>query len=143
MGQEIKQGDEVKVHYTGKLDDGTVFDSSQGREPISFKVGEGQVIPGFENAVEGMEVGESKTVTIPSEQAYGPRREDMVVTVEKDKFPDGVDPEEGQRFQVGSSEGQSVPAVVTDVSGEEVTLDANSPLAGQDLTFEIEVVEVS
>lgn len=143
MGQEIKQGDEVKVHYTGKLEDGTVFDSSQGREPISFKVGEGQVIPGFENAVEGMEVGQSKTVTIPSDQAYGPRREDMVVTVEKDKFPEGVDPEEGQRFQVGSSEGQSVPAVVTNVTGDEVTLDANSPLAGQDLTFDIEVVEVS
>jgi peptidylprolyl isomerase len=143
MGQEVKQGDEVKVHYTGKLEDGTVFDSSQGREPISFKVGEGQVIPGFENAVEGMEVGQSKTVTIPSDQAYGPRREDMVVTVEKDKFPEGVDPEEGQRFQVGSSEGQSVPAVVTNVTGDEVTLDANSPLAGQDLTFDIEVVEVS
>lgn len=140
---EAQNGNEVKVHYTGKLDDGTVFDSSDGREPIEFTVGEGQVIPGFEQAVVGMEVGEKKTVTIPCDDAYGPRRDDMVVTVDKDKFPEGVEPEQGQRFQVGSEQGQAIPAVVTDVTESKVTLDANSPLAGQDLTFEIELVEVS
>jgi FKBP-type peptidyl-prolyl cis-trans isomerase 2 len=140
---EAKQGDEVKVHYTGKLDDGTVFDSSQGRDPIGFTVGSGEVIPGFEEAVVGMEVGDKKTIKIESENAYGPRREDMVVTVDRDKFPEDVEPEEGQRFQVGSEQGQAIPAVVTDVTGDKITLDANSPLAGKDLTFEIELVEVS
>ncbi len=139
---EAKSGKQVTVHYTGKLTDGTVFDSSQGRQPLGFTLGEGQVISGFEQAVEGMSPGEKKTVTIPSDQAYGPRREDMVVQVNKEQFPDDVDPEVGQQFQIGAENGQTFTAEVTDVQDDAVTLDANSPLAGKDLVFEIELVNV-
>ncbi|MFP4355533.1 MAG: peptidylprolyl isomerase [Phycisphaerae bacterium] len=140
---EAKSGDQVSVHYTGKLTDGTVFDSSEGREPLDFTLGQGQVIPGFEQAITGMNTGEKKTVTIPSDQAYGPRREDMVVEVEKEQFPDDVDPEIGQRFQIGADGGQNFTAQVTAVNDNTVTLDANSPLAGQDLVFEIELVDIN
>lgn len=139
---KIKEGDTVKVHYTGKVSDGTVFDTSKEREPLEFTIGEGKLIPGFEKAVVGMGVGDSSTVTIPSDEAYGDKRDDMVVDVEKDQIPPEIKPEVGQQLQVQQKDGNAIPVVITDVSEETVKLDANHPLAGEDLTFEIEVIEV-
>jgi len=140
---QAKLNDKVSVHYTGKLDDGTVFDSSVQREPLEFTVGEGQVIPGFENAVVGMETGDSKTVRIPADEAYGQRRDDMLIEVERDQFPPHIEPEVGQQLQVRQANGQPVVVSVAEVSDDNVTLDANHPLAGQDLTFEIELVHIN
>jgi peptidylprolyl isomerase len=137
-----KQGDTVKVHYTGKLDDGTVFDSSAGREPLEFTLGAGQVIPGFEEAVDGMNPGESKTKMIPAEQAYGERRVEMVLQVERTHLPPGMDPQIGQEMQVRTADGAVVPVMVIDADEATITLDANHPLAGQNLTFEIELVSI-
>ena len=139
---QAKHGDTVKVHYTGKFDDGTVFDSSTGRDPLEFTIDQGQVIPGFEEAVVGMNLGESKIVTIPSDQAYGPRREEMVVQVEKNQLPEDVKPEVGDRLQLVQADGQAFIVEVTDIDDSNVTLDANHPLAGKDLVFEVELVEV-
>ncbi|MFO7982193.1 MAG: peptidylprolyl isomerase [Desulfuromonadales bacterium] len=138
---QAKEGDSVKVNYTGKLEDGTVFDSSEGKEPLEFTVGSGQIIPGLDKAVDGMEVGESKTVTVESEEAYGPRRDEMVLEVERERLPEEIEPEVGQQLQVGSSEDQTMIVQITDVTDTAVTLDANHPLAGKDLTFDIELVE--
>ncbi len=138
----IKEGDTVKVHYTGKIADGTVFDSSKEREPLEFKIGEGKLIPGFEKAVVGMNEGDTNTVTIPVQEAYGEKRDDMVVDVEKSQIPEDIDPEVGQQLQIQQQDGGAIPVVITDVTGDSVKLDANHPLAGQELTFEIEVVEV-
>ena len=139
---QIKTGDTVKVHYTGKLADGSEFDSSINKEPMQFKIGEGKLIPGFEQAVVGMSVGEKNTFTIPSTEAYGERRDDMNVNVEKEKLPDDLEPELGQQLQIQQQDGNAIPVVIADVTDTHVTLDANHPLAGEDLTFEIEVVEV-
>jgi peptidylprolyl isomerase len=136
------KGSDVKVHYTGRLDDGTVFDTSKDRDPLSFTLGEGQVISGFENAVEGMGEGESKEARIPAEEAYGERREELILSVPREQFPDEVEPEVGQRLQMQTQEGEVVPVMVADVEEDVVRLDANHPLAGRDLTFDIEVVEV-
>lgn len=140
---KVKDGDTVKVHYTGKLtEDGTVFDSSEDREPLEFTLGEGQLIPGFEQAVIGMEVGEDTTVDIASEDAYGERREDLELEVSKSDLPDNIDPQVGMQLQMQQQEnGQAIPVQITDVEEEYVQLDANHPLAGKDLTFEIELVE--
>ncbi|MGK7389865.1 MAG: FKBP-type peptidyl-prolyl cis-trans isomerase [Candidatus Cyclobacteriaceae bacterium M2_1C_046] len=140
--KKVQEGDEVRVHYTGKLEDGTVFDTSKEREPLQFKVGSGQMIKGFDEAVKGMEVGEAKTAKLSSEEAYGERNDQMIVTLTKDKFPEDIKPEVGQQLSMQSQEGQPIPVVVTDIKNDEVTLDANHPLAGKDLIFEIEVVEV-
>jgi peptidylprolyl isomerase len=140
---KVKDGDTVKVHYTGRLEDGTVFDSSLDREPLSFTLGKGQLIPGFEAAVIGMEVGDNTTARIPSEQAYGPVREDMIARVGKDQLPDGLNPEVGQKLQVPQNDGHVMIVTVTDVDDTHITLDANHPLAGKDLTFEIKLVEVA
>lgn len=140
---QAKAGDNVKVHYTGKLDDGTVFDSSAEREPLEFSLGSGNVIPGFEEAIVGMTPGESKTATIPAEQAYGPRRDELAIAVEKEQIPTDLSVEVGQQLQISQNNGQVIPVIVTDVSDSKVTLDANHPLAGQQLTFDIELVEVS
>ncbi len=137
-----KQGDAVKVNYTGRLEDGTVFDSSEGREPLAFTVGNGQVIPGFDAAVDGMEVGDAKTITVPSTEAYGPYREDMVLTVPREQLPEGLDPEVGQQLQMGQSQEDMLIVSVTEVTDDTITLDANHPLAGKDLTFEIELVAI-
>jgi FKBP-type peptidyl-prolyl cis-trans isomerase 2 len=137
-----KQGDTVKVHYTGKLDDGTVFDTSRTRHPLQFTLGKGQVISGFESAVTGMNIGESKTTTIPVDQAYGPRRDDMIVTVKRDQFPPDVNPNVGQRLELEQENSQSILVTVTDVSDSNITLDANHPLAGKALTFELELVGI-
>lgn len=140
---QAKQGDKVKVHYTGKLDDGTIFDSSAGRDPLEFTLGSGQIIPGFDAGVTGMSVGESKTVNIPSVEAYGPHHEEMVITVGRDEFPPEVTPTIGDQLQMRHETGQVVMVTIAEISDENVTLDANHPLAGKDLTFEIELVEVA
>ncbi|MBW4522281.1 MAG: peptidylprolyl isomerase [Scytolyngbya sp. HA4215-MV1] len=137
-----KHGDTVKVHYTGRLDDGTVFDSSLNQEPLEFTIGTGSIIPGFENAVLGMSPGDSKTEHIPADQAYGPYVEEMVVTVDRQQLPAEIQPEVGQQFQIQQSPDQVIPVIVTDVSDSRVTLDANHPLAGEDLTFDIQLVAI-
>lgn len=139
---QAKKGDTVEVHYTGKLEDGTVFDTSQDREPLSFTLGEDKVIPGFEKAVEGMEPGETKTEELSPEDAYGQHREDMVMELERDQIPENVDPQVGQQLQLRMQDGQTVPVVITDLGDESVTIDANHPLAGKKLIFEIELLDV-
>ena len=139
---QAKTGDTVKVHYTGKLDDGTIFDSSANHEPLQFTVGEGQLIPGFEQAIIGMNPGESKTVQILSENAYGPHREEMVMEVDRSDFPADLEPEVDQRLQVSQSDGKTFAVTVTAVSELKVTLDGNHPLAGKDLTFEVQLSEI-
>jgi peptidylprolyl isomerase len=139
---QAKSGDTVKIHYTGKLNDGTVFDSSVNREPLEFTLARGQVIPGFEQAVLGMTPGESKTQTIPMTQAYGPYREEMVIQVNREQLPPDLAPEVGQQLQVQQPDGQAVPVFITEVTDSQVTLDANHPLAGEDLIFDIQLVEI-
>jgi len=139
----IKQGDTVKVHYTGTLPDGTVFDSSRERDPLEFTLGQGQLIPGFEAAVEGMKVGEAKKETFAPDMAYGPRRDELAFEVPRAQLPAELKPEVGQQLAMQQPSGQAVPVVVASVAEETVTLDANHPLAGKDLTFEIEVVAVN
>lgn len=139
---QAKHGDTVKVHYTGKLEDGTVFDTSIDRDPLQFTIGEGQVIPGFEQAVLGMNPGESKTIRIPTDEAYGTRREEMVMVVDRNQLPADLNPEVGQQLQRSQPDGQTIVVTVTEVSKSSVTVDANHPLAGKDLTFDIQLVEV-
>lgn len=140
---QAKQGDTVKVHYTGKLQDGNVFDSSVNREPLEFTLGAGNMIPGFEQAVQGMNIGDKKTAEIPSEQAYGEKREDMIISVPRENVPGDIEPEVGQQLAIQQQGGQQVPVTVTEVTEEKVVLDANHPLAGKDLVFEIELVEIA
>lgn len=137
-----KQGDKVKVHYTGKLGDGSVFDSSVEREPLEFTIGEGMVIPGFEQAVVGLEPGASTETTIASENAYGPHSKDLVTEVPRERLPEGMEVTIGQQLQVSMANGQQAVVLVTDVQETSITIDANHPLAGQDLTFAIELVEI-
>ena len=139
---EVRKGDSVKVHYTGRLDDGTVFDSSAGKEPLEFAVGSGQVIAGFDEAVVGMEVGQSKVVHIPVDKAYGVRNEEMVITTPLAHVPPDLDPELGMRLEMGGANGELIRVVVTEITDSHITLDANPPLAGKDLTFDIELVEI-
>ncbi|MBN1547534.1 MAG: peptidylprolyl isomerase [Syntrophaceae bacterium] len=140
---KAKQGNSVKVHYKGSLDDGNVFDSSHGREPLEFTIGEGRVIAGFEDAVIGMVPGDQKTVRIACEQAYGPRREDMVAVFNSAQFPENIVPAVGQILQLKRDDGMLVQVMITNVTGDQVTLDANHPLAGQDLIFDIQLVEIT
>jgi peptidylprolyl isomerase len=134
-------GSTVAVHYKGMLDDGSVFDSSEGRDPLEFVLGEGKVIPGFEQAVADMEVGDSKTVKIPCAEAYGERNEDMMMAVPREQVPPEITPEVGMMLQVQTPQGP-MPVRVGKVTDENIMLDANHPLAGQDLTFELELVEI-
>lgn len=140
--QQAKSGDTVRIHYTGKLKDGTRFDSSAGREPLEFALGSGQVIPGFDNAVDGMKVGDSKTVTISPEHAYGPRHEQLIQEVPKTALPPELEPEIGMQLQSKAPDGQTMQLLVTEVAEQTITVDGNHPLAGQDLTFDIELVEI-
>jgi peptidylprolyl isomerase len=140
---KVKDGDTVKVHYTGTLENGEVFDSSENREPLEFTLGEGQLIPGFEKAVTSLNVGDSTTVDIPSKEAYGEVREDLIISVPKSQLPEDIEPQVGMQLQVNQPDGQPVPVRVTDIDDENLTLDANHPLAGQNLTFKIELVEVA
>lgn len=139
---EAKTGDKVQIHYTGKLDDGTTFDTSSGRDPLEFEVGSGQVISGFDKAVEGMSEGENKSVTIDPSDAYGERHEQLVQEVPKSALPDDIDPEVGMALQSRSPDGQVTQLTVTEVSDESITVDANHPLAGQALNFDIELVKI-
>ena len=138
-----KKGNRVKVHYTGKLQDGTIFDSSIEREPLEFVIGDGNMIKGFDQAVEGMQTGETVTANIPSSEGYGERRPDMMVEVPIDQVPENINPAVGQQLSVQQANGQTMPVVVTAVSEDKITLDANHPLAGKDLTFEINLVEIA
>jgi FKBP-type peptidyl-prolyl cis-trans isomerase 2 len=137
-----KPGDKVRIHYTGKLEDGTVFDSSADRDPLEFTIGAGQVIPGVEEAVTGMEPGESKSAMIPPEQGYGPHRQEMVATVEREQLPDHLSPTVGQQLSVQQQDGRQFSVTVTDISDKTVTLDANHRLAGRSLVFDLELVAV-
>jgi peptidylprolyl isomerase len=139
---QAKSGDTVRIHYTGTLNDGTEFDSSAGRDPLEFALGGGQVIAGFDSAVDGMSVGEQKSVTIAPAEAYGERHEQLVQEVPKSALPDEIQPQVGMQLQSQSPEGQVMNLVVTEVDEESITVDANHPLAGQALTFEIELVEI-
>lgn len=142
MSQATK-GNKVKVHYTGALTDNTVFDSSREREPIEFTVGAGQMIEGFDVAVEGMTVGETKKVTVPCEKAYGPKNDEAMLTVPKTQLPEGLTPKEGMQLEATQQDGRKQMLVIAEVKDEDVVLDANHPLAGKDLVFDIELVEVA
>lgn len=162
---QAKNGDTVRVHYTGTLNDGTIFDSSEsaeeescgcscsssggcgtgddcGCEPLEFTIGAGNVIPGFEKAVLGLSLGESIKVTIPVDEAYGPRHEQMIAVVDRSELSGDIEPIEGQQLEVVLQDGTSMPVLITEVTETTVTLDANHPLAGQDLTFDIKLVEI-
>ena len=141
MGQ-AKSGDTVRIHYTGTLDDGTQFDSSSGRDPLEFSLGGGQVIPGFDAAVSGMSIGESKSVTIAPEDAYGERHEKLVQQVPRNILPEDMEPAVGIQLQSQSPDGQVMNLVITEVVEDTITVDANHPLAGFALTFAIELVEI-
>jgi peptidylprolyl isomerase len=143
MTTPAKEGDTVKVHYTGTLEDGTVFDSSREREPMQFTIGGGQLIPGFEQTVIGMNPGESRTTTILAENAYGMRREDLVLEVDRDRFPPDMNADVGMQLELRHPGGLTQTVVVTEASESTVTLDANHPLAGRNLVFDIELVELA
>ena len=137
-----EDGNTVKVHYTGKFEDGTVFDTSADRDPLEFTIGRGQLIPGFEQAVIGMSPGESKTVNIPADEAYGQHNAEMLTEVDRSQFPADLNPEVGQQLQLNRPDGQTVVVTVASVSESTVTLDANHPLVGKDLIFDIQLVEI-
>ena len=136
-------GNTVKVHYTGKLEDGTVFDSSKGRDPLEVKLGTNAIIPGFEKGLMGMEVGDKKTITIPSEEGYGPRRDELIMEVDKSAFPENITPEVGLQLQMQREDGQNLPVTIAKIEDEKITLDANFPLAGKTLIFDVEMMEVA
>jgi len=139
---QAKNGDTVKINYKGTLDDGTVFDSSEGRDPLSFTLGSGQVIPGFEEAVLGMTVGENKSINIPADKAYGQRNEEMIIEAPRDQVPPEITPEIGLKLQMGGPNGEVVVVEITEVTDSHIKLDANPPLAGKDLNFDIELVAI-
>lgn len=139
---QAKSGDTVHVHYTGKLNDGSVFDSSEGRDPLTFQLGVGQVVPGFDKAVTGMEVGEKKTVTFPSDEAYGPRMDQLVFTVPRENLPQGYDPQVGEMLGMETKDGRQMQVLVIEADNAGVKLDANHRLAGEDLTFDVELVKI-
>ena len=139
---DAKKGDTVKVHYTGRLDDGSVFDSSLDGEPLQFIIGEGHVIQGFEEAVEGMSPGEKKTVRIEFEKAYGPHYDEGVIVVERSGLPEDLKPKVGDVLQIPQHDGDPLIVTVKEITDTTITLDANHPLAGKDLIFEIELMEI-
>jgi peptidylprolyl isomerase len=140
--QQVKSGDTIKVHYHGKLTDGTTFDSSEGRDPLEFEVGSGMVIQGFDEGVTGMAIGEKKTINIPADEAYGQKEEDRVMEFPMDRFPPDLQPEVGMQLNMSNGEGQDLPVLIAEVREDTVLLDANHPLAGEDLTFDLELVEI-
>jgi len=142
MAREAQSGDRVKVHYTGTLDDGTVFDSSREGEPIEFELGSGEVIDGFDQAVIGLEEGASREVRLDPDEAYGQRSDDLVIDVDRDDLPEDLDPEVGQTLAVEGADGEEMAAWVADVGEDAITVDLNHPLAGRSLTFEVELLEI-
>jgi FKBP-type peptidyl-prolyl cis-trans isomerase 2 len=139
---DVKAGDTVRIHYTGTLDDGSTFDSSSGRDPLEFTVGSGQIISGLDNAVPGMSVGEKKVVEVPHDEAYGPHNPQAQQTIPRETIPDDIPVDPGTRLQMRTQDGREVAVTVVESDEEKVLLDANHPLAGKDLTFEIELVEI-
>lgn len=139
----VKTGDTVRIHYTGTLRDGSRFDSSEGREPLEFTVGSGQIIPGLDVAIPGMAVGDSKTVEVPCDQAYGPVNPDARQSIPREGIPDDIPLDPGTQLQMQTPQGQVVPVTVVEADEATVTLDANHPLAGQDLIFAIELVAIN
>jgi peptidylprolyl isomerase len=140
--QTVKSGDKVKVHYHGRLTNGTSFDSSEGRQPLEFTVGSGMVIVGFDNGVKGMKVGDKKTIEIPVHEAYGPKDPKMLLDFPIDRFPESIQPAVGLQLYMNDNSGQQFPVVVKELKGDTVILDANHPLAGEDLIFDLELVEI-
>ncbi len=140
--QQVKSGDKVKIHYHGTLSDGTIFDSSLQREPLAFEVGSGAVIPGFDAGVTGMAVGEKKTINIPFMEAYGPVQEEYIMEFPKERFPEDMVPEVGMQLNMSNGAGQNFSVTIVEVKEEVVILDANHPLAGKDLIFDLELVEI-
>ncbi len=141
--QQVKKGDTIQVHYHGTLTDGSIFDTSSGRDPLEFEVGGGMVIEGFDNGVVGMAIGEKRTVEIPADQAYGPKNDDMVMEFPIDRFPADLVPEVGMQLNMSNNQGEQFPVVIVEVADEHVLLDANHPLAGKDLIFDLELVSIT
>lgn len=139
---QVKVGDTVRIHYTGTLNDGSTFDSSEGRDPLQFEVGSGQIIPGLDKELPGMAVGDKKTVNIPAAEAYGEKNPQMQQAIPREQLPANIPLELGMRLQMQTPEGQVIPVTVAAVDEQTVTLDANHPLAGKDLTFDFEVVSI-
>lgn len=139
---QAKAGDTVHIHYTGTTTDGTLFDTTEGRDPLAFELGAGYVIPGFDKAVVGMEVGEKKNVTIPCEEAYGPHREELTFMVPRENLPPGYEPQEGEVMRMESRDGTQTNVIITHVTEDEVRMDANHPLVGKDLVFDVELVKI-
>ncbi len=140
--QQVKNGDTVKVHYHGKLTDGTTFDSSEGREPLEFEVGSGAVIAGFDTGVTGMAVGDKKTIHIPVDEAYGAKQDDLFMEFPIDRFPPEMKPEVGMQLNMSDGQGRNFPVVIAEVREDTVVLDANHPLSGEDLVFDLELVDI-
>ena len=141
--KEAKSGDTVKVHFVGKLEDGTVFDTSSGKDPLQFTIGEGSLIQGFEESIVGMKVGESKNTSVPMENAFGPRVDELVVEINRDKFPEDAELTVGEQIQIPQSGGEDINVTIANISEASVTLDANHPLAGKTLLFDIELLEIA
>ncbi len=139
---QAKNGDMVRIHYVGRLSDGTEFDSSHEREPLQFTLGAGEILPGLDREIEGMEVGTKTTVKIPAAEAYGEHNPAQVQTIPRSRIPDGMDLSQGQRLQAKTFDGREISLTVVDVSDQEVMVDGNHPLAGRDLEFDIELVEI-
>lgn len=139
---QVKSGDKIKVHYHGRLTNGETFDSSEGRDPLEFEVGSGMVIKGFDEGVTGMTVGEKKTINIPFMEAYGPRNPEMVINMPKDRFPQDMELELGMPLVMSDGQGQQFQVTIVEIEEAAVKLDANHPLAGQDLVFDLELVEI-
>jgi peptidylprolyl isomerase len=138
----VQSGNTIKIHYHGRLNDGTVFDSSNGRSPLEFTVGSGSVIKGFDEGVKGMSIGDKKTIEIPFLEAYGPEDPSMIIEFPKDRLPEDLDPEIGMQLNMNNSSGEQFPVVVTEVTADTLVLNANHPLAGKDLIFDLELVEI-
>lgn len=141
-GMSVTNGNTIRVHYTGTLTDGTQFDSSEGRDPLEFVVGSGMVIPGFDNGVVGMEIGETRTLEIPAKDAYGQKSEEMIVSIPRGEFGEGFTAEIGEQLLIQLGDGNQIPVTITQIDEETVTLDANHKLAGNDLIFTVTLVEI-
>lgn len=142
MNKRVQVGDTVKVHYVSKLETGAIFDTNIYGEPLQFKVGSGAVIRGFENGLIGMRAGEYKRITIPDDMAYGPRFDDLILVLARNRFPQGIEPEVGKSIEIGESEGPITTVFITEVTDTSVTVDGNHPLAGRTLVFDIKLVEI-